>query len=112
VQAMVGDNVGPLGAVRVAYAPHGTSSSSSSVTIETAAVVATLKTLRENALVLQERGELLQLAPDTHIWMSDVLYLIRPLAEGRWLERTARQVSAFFVQDGSMLRPLQPGEAA
>ena len=99
VRAMDARGSGPVGAVRIALAPDAQGPAQASVKIEDAAVEATLRTLREQAVLPQTAADLLQLSPDTLIWTPDALYLVRPLVRRAWMVRTATQDAERIVRD-------------
>ena len=91
VEVVTSDPVraGSSGIVRVDYSDESNDTPLAAVTVNDDLVLETLAQLRNAGLRTISSGESLALVPDTHLWVSGSLYLVRPLTKRSWTLRQA-----------------------
>ena len=89
VMASEPTHTGPVGIVRITYESDNTAQASVDTRIDDVLVRETLDALHRERLDSVDQGETLQLLPDTLIWTSVGVYIVRPLTRRGWLTRTA-----------------------
>jgi N-6 DNA Methylase len=83
------NTVGATGIVRVAYDSGQASPSSIDTTVSDHLVMLTLKELRKAGLRVVSSGTVLDLVPDAHVWIGELLYFVRPMNRRSWTSRQA-----------------------
>lgn len=99
VFASQGDRQGRLGIARVHYEEAPTGPPLAKARLNDAAVIETLRVLREAGLQMIPSGEYMGLVPDIHIWVGGDLYVVRPLARRNWTLRQALRDGERIVRD-------------
>jgi hypothetical protein len=83
------NTVGATGIVRIAYESGEASPSNTDATVSDQLVMLTLKELRKAGLRTVSSGTALDLVPDAHVWIGELLYFVRPMNRRSWTDRQA-----------------------
>lgn len=95
------NTAGAAGIVRIAYRGDETSPSRVDATVSDQLVLLTLKELRSAGLRTVSSGAALDLVPDTHVWVGDLLYFVRPMNRRSWTNRQALRDAERIVRMAS-----------
>lgn len=83
------NTAGASGIVRIAYSGAETTPSEVNATVSDQLVLLTLKELRRAGLRIVSSGAALDLVPDAHVWIGELLYFVRPMNRRSWTDRQA-----------------------
>lgn len=83
------NTAGANGIVRIAYDSGQASPSSIDATVSDHLVMLTLKELRKAGLRTVSSGTALDLVPDAHVWIGELLYFVRAMNRRSWTDRQA-----------------------
>ena len=92
------NTVGATGIVRIAYDGGQTSPSNTDATVSDHLVMLTLKELRNAGLRTVSSGTALDLVPDAHVWIGELLYFVRPMNRRSWTDRQALRDAEHIVR--------------
>lgn len=100
VQVVANDpsRLGPVGIVSVRYSPKPTADPTADVKVDNELMLEMLARLREAGYSIIPSGETLNLVPDTHVWISGNLYLVRPIIRRSWTARQALRDAELVVR--------------
>ena len=103
--------MGATGIVRIAYDSGQTSSSNIDATVSDHLVMLTLKELRNAGLRTVSSGKALDLVPDAHVWIGELLYFVRSMNRRSWTERQALRDAERIVRMVSRRQDATAAEA-
>lgn len=89
---------GASGIVRIAYSSAATTTSEVDATVSDQLVLLTLKELRAAGLRTVSSGAALDLVPDAHVWIGELLYFVRPMNRRSWTDRQALRDAEHIVR--------------
>ena len=88
----------PFGIVRVDYSHTDTRDPENHAHIDDDIVHQTLEQLHDAGLHRIQSGPSLSLVPDTHLWLNESLYLVRPATKRSWTIRQALRDAEHIVR--------------